>query len=518
VNGEPLSSASVSSASVSSVPVNVPVSPAAPSPVVPSPVVPSPASPGHGPVSHATPLRIARFAGDWVSFQLHREALERFVPRGSRVLEISAGVGHYTEALHQLGCKISVLDESLDELESNRARARARGFAASIEGWAQCDICSLAAFPDAAFDVVVAFGAALSHAHDRRDRALAECMRVLRPRGILVLDVFSLWGSMRRNFPQLLARDLVLNRAIIRSGNAPESLLGIERRAPERASQAPPSHTRPSQHQLLPELPPRLQPSSEPSSGLSSAEAQRSQEWRSHTRASATPIAPEQSAASADMLASLQPSSPQPAQQSSSPSPHTARQPLPPAPESSAHLQASPGQPGAQPLSPHPVSPPASREPSAVHSSPESLAAAHSAPGHSSSVHSAPAQSSPGHAPPGRSVPEPSPSAQSAVAPSAQSAVAQSEAERSAPSHAAPELSPQRHCHLFRAAELEAFLRRAGLEVLSLSASSALSTGVEMPMSADAGTWSALLEYERAACIERGYLDSGHHLIAIARR
>jgi SAM-dependent methyltransferase len=304
------------------------------------------------PVSHATPLRIARSAGDWVSFQLHREALERFVPRGSRVLEISAGIGHYTEALHHLGCKISVLDESLDELQSNQARARARGFAASVEGWAQRDVFSLGAFPDATFDVVVAYGAALSHALDRRDRALGECKRVLRPRGILVLDVFSLWGSMRRDLSQLLARDLVLNRAIIRSGNAPESVLGVERRAPSSSEAASPTAAVP---------------------------------------AAAVP-------------------------------------------------------------------------------------------------------------------PEPVPAA---AVPS----------ELSAPYHLTAEPPPrERHCHLFRAAELEAFLRRAGLEILSLSASSALSTGVEMPMTADPGTWSALLEYERAACIERGYLDSGQHLIAIARR
>lgn len=324
------------------------------------------------PLSHATPLRIARSAGDWVSFQLHREALERFVPRGSRVLEISAGVGHYTEALHHLGCKISVLDESLDELESNQARARARGFAASIESWAQRDIFSLAAIPDAAFDVVVAYGAALSHALDRRDRALSECMRVLRPRGILVLDVFSLWGSMRRNLPQLLARDLVQNRAIIRSGNAPESLLGSERRAPERASQVPSSHTRPAR---------------EPA-------------W---VEAAPAAVVPSAVAPSAN------------------------------APGEAARTEAPP-----EPFAPHPL---------------------------------------------------------------------------------APEAPPrERHCHLFRAAELEAFLRRAGLEILSLSASSALSTGSEMPLAADAGTWSALLEYERAACVERGYLDSGQHLIAIARR
>ena len=49
------------------------------------------------PVSHATPVRITRSAGDWVSFQLRREALERFVPRGARVLEVRAGVGAFTE-------------------------------------------------------------------------------------------------------------------------------------------------------------------------------------------------------------------------------------------------------------------------------------------------------------------------------------------------------------------------------------------------------------------------------------
>jgi SAM-dependent methyltransferase len=318
------------------------------------------------PVSHATPLRIARSAGDWVSFQLHREALERFVPRGSRVLELSAGIGHYTEALHHLGCKITVLDESFDELESNQARARARGFAASVEGWAQRDVFSLGAFPDASFDVVVAYGAALSHALDRRDRALDECKRVLRPRGMLVLDVFSLWGSMRRDLAQLLARDLVLNRAIIRSGNAPESVVGGERRAPS-------------------------SPVASPTAAVLTA---------------AVPTAAMPAAASSPEAVPREPSSPE-------------------------------------------------------------------------------------------AVPR----------------------EPSVPNHLRMEPPPrERHCHLFRAAELEAFLRRAGLEIVSLSASSALSTGAEMPMAADSGTWSALLEYERAACIERGYLDSGQHLIAIARR
>lgn len=335
------------------------------------------------PVSHSTPLRIARSAGDWVSFQLHREVLERFIPRGSRVLEIDAGAGHYTEALHHLGCKITVLAESLDDLESNQARAHARDFAGSVEGWSRRDICSLGDYADASFDAVVAYGAAISHALDRRDRALGECMRVLRPRGVLVLDALSLWGSMRRNLPQVLALDLVQTRGIIRSGNAPRALLDVEPPASER-----PSHVPPSQVQL------------------------------SHP----------------------QPSHPQP-----------------------SHPQPSQADPS------HAVS---------AHAEGSHVEGSHVAPHAGGDSHAAPAPELPVHEPPAR----------------------------------------ERHSHLFRAAELEAFLRRAGLEVLSLSASSALSTGVELPLTSDPGTWSALLEYERAACTERGYLDSGHHLIAVARR
>lgn len=256
------------------------------------------------PVSHVQPVLVRHSAEDWVSFQLHREALERFIPRGSRVLEVNAGSGQYTQVLAQLGCTLSVLDESSEALASNRARAHDLGYAGAIESWATLDPCALTGVPDAGFGAVVAYGAALSYAFERRDRALAECIRVLAPRGLLIVDVLSLWGTMHRQLPSVLGRDLVQNRAVIRSGNAGGDL---------------------------------------------------------------------------------------------------------------------PGDSG-------------------------------------------------------------------------------------------------RQRHLFRAAELEAFLRRGGLELLSLSASSALSTGVELPAVSDASTWSALLEYERAACVERGYLDSGSQLIAVTRR
>ena len=73
------------------------------------------------------------------------------------------------------------------------------------------------------------------------------------------------------------------------------------------------------------------------------------------------------------------------------------------------------------------------------------------------------------------------------------------------------------YCHMFRSGELRSFLERPGLELLSISAASALSTGHASSSVLDSARWEALLEFEEAACIEAGYLDAGTHLIAVAR-
>lgn len=273
------------------------------------------------PISHTQPVSPRSIeepatVEHWVSAQLHRDALERFLPRGARVLELSTGSAQLTEVLHRLGCKLSVLAPSAEELEVARGRARERGFEGNVERWAEGSMVNLEAFADGSFDAIVAFGGTLGYTLERRDRALAECLRVLGPRGLLIIGVYSLWGSMHRHLPLILGRDLVDNRAVIRSGNVLVPAMGVD--------------------------------------------------------------------AVQDPVNAL--------------------------------------------------------------------------------------------------------------------------------------LGGGRPCHLFRAAELEAFLRRGGLELLALSSSSALSTGLDRPLGSDPSAWSALLEYERAACIERGYLDSGTQLIAVARR
>src|SRR5207245_5712413 len=129
--------------------------------------------------------------------------LERFVAPGSRVLEIGAGPGRFTQTLHRLGCRIVVADISHVQLELNRRYGAERGFASSVEAYQKLDICDLAILPPASFDVVVAYGGPLSYVFERRDDAVESCRRVLKPGGVFLASVMSLWGTLHRHLAAL---------------------------------------------------------------------------------------------------------------------------------------------------------------------------------------------------------------------------------------------------------------------------------------------------------------------------
>ena len=112
-----------------------------------------------------------------------------------------------------------VADISPVQLELNRQHARQLGFAHAVEDWRQIDICDMGQLEWGTFDCVVAYGGPLSYVLDRRDQALRECLRVLRPDGILLLSVMSLWGSAHRALKGVLAVPPEINRRIIGSGN-----------------------------------------------------------------------------------------------------------------------------------------------------------------------------------------------------------------------------------------------------------------------------------------------------------
>src|SRR5262249_31697131 len=101
------------------------------------------------------------------------------------------------------------------------------GFASAVEAWHCADICDLSAFPEESFDAVVAYGGPFSYVLDKRDQALAECVRVTRPSGLILMSVMSLWGTVHAFLPGVLEVPRESNRRILQSGDlVPETLPG----------------------------------------------------------------------------------------------------------------------------------------------------------------------------------------------------------------------------------------------------------------------------------------------------
>lgn len=163
--------------------------------------------------------RLAETPVDEVSLYLHVHYLEQFIDAGMRVLEIGAGAGRFTQVLARLGAHILVADISRGQLNLNRQFARELGFENAVEDWQQVDICDLSRFSDTSFDRVVAYGGPFSYVLDRRDAALSECLRVLKPGGLLLASVMTMWGAAHRHLDGVLPLPPEVNQKITNTGN-----------------------------------------------------------------------------------------------------------------------------------------------------------------------------------------------------------------------------------------------------------------------------------------------------------
>lgn len=154
-----------------------------------------------------------------VSLHIHTHYLQKYVAAGSRVLEIGAGAGRFTQVLADLGAHICVADISATQLELNRELAQKFEFAPAVEDWVQADICDLSQFAAASFDCVVAYGGPLSYVLDQRVTAVQECIRVLRGNGRFLASVMSLWGSAHNALQGVLSIPAASNQRITTTGD-----------------------------------------------------------------------------------------------------------------------------------------------------------------------------------------------------------------------------------------------------------------------------------------------------------
>ena len=163
--------------------------------------------------------RLVQAPSDEVSLYVHTHYLEKYIATGQRVLEIGAGAGRFTQLLARLGAEILVADISRVQLNLNRKFAAQFGFKKAVLDWQQVDICDLSQFETNSFDCVVAYGGPFSYVLDQRDLALSECLRVLRPGGLLLLSVMSLWGSAHGRLEGVLSLPASLNQKITSTGD-----------------------------------------------------------------------------------------------------------------------------------------------------------------------------------------------------------------------------------------------------------------------------------------------------------
>jgi SAM-dependent methyltransferase len=142
--------------------------------------------------------------GARVSFELHCDALDRFVRSGDLVLDAGSGPGRFTIELARRGARVHAGDLSEGQLDQHRRRVGAAGCEGAVVARERLDVCDLSHLADRAFDAAVCFGGPLSYVRGRSAEALAELARVTRPGGHVLLSVMSAAGAMRAFLPAVL--------------------------------------------------------------------------------------------------------------------------------------------------------------------------------------------------------------------------------------------------------------------------------------------------------------------------
>jgi SAM-dependent methyltransferase len=148
--------------------------------------------------------RLEADASSRVSLEVHRRFLRRFVPRGARVLEVGAGPGRFTTELAARGARVVVTDLSPAQLAAHERRVRGTPVERCVLQRELLDVADTSRYADGEFDVVLAYGGALSYAFDRAADALRGLLRVVGPDGVVVASVVSLLGTWRHHLPDVV--------------------------------------------------------------------------------------------------------------------------------------------------------------------------------------------------------------------------------------------------------------------------------------------------------------------------
>jgi ubiquinone/menaquinone biosynthesis C-methylase UbiE len=162
-----------------------------------------------------------------------RAAIAGRLRPGSRVLDLGCGTGALAVQLARKGCQVTGVDISLAMLAQAAQRVRQAGLEEQIKlrqlGAVNLDT----AFDDGSFDVVVSTLVFSELSDDEIAYTLAECWRVLRSRGKLLIADEVLPGSVLGRIATFLFRLPFLLAAFVLTQNTTHRVAGLGKRVEE---------------------------------------------------------------------------------------------------------------------------------------------------------------------------------------------------------------------------------------------------------------------------------------------
>ena len=161
--------------------------------------------------------RLVKDKAHQIEFLTTIHYFDKILPKGARVLDACAGTGAYAFYLANNEYKVTAGDlvpHNVSIMEEKQAKTPV------LEEVYTGNILDLSRFEENSFDVVLCMGA-LYHLTDQSDRekAVTECLRVLKPNGIFVAAYINKYAAVLYDFKEnLINMDDILNYEQLRHG------------------------------------------------------------------------------------------------------------------------------------------------------------------------------------------------------------------------------------------------------------------------------------------------------------
>ncbi|MDT8719273.1 class I SAM-dependent methyltransferase [Clostridium sp. 19966] len=129
-------------------------------------------------------------------YQVHLDILKRHISKSDSVIELGAGAGRFTKDIVNLADSLVTSDLSPVQIEINKNKMEELGLADKVKAFVNLDISNLESIESNTYDVAVCIGGPINYLFDKEENAINEMLRILKPKGKLILGSMSLVGAL----------------------------------------------------------------------------------------------------------------------------------------------------------------------------------------------------------------------------------------------------------------------------------------------------------------------------------